>query len=78
MAEHEERSESIAEVDELESIEGKNWNDWLCTSEFYVFGAVYMFARIAMNVAAVFIPLYVATVTARPASEGEDSAETNF
>ena len=37
-----------------------------------------MFARIAMNVAAVFIPLYVATVTAKVNDEGEESAETNF
>ena len=37
-----------------------------------------MFARIAMNVTAVLIPLYVATVTTRPASEGEEASETNF
>ena len=70
--------EEESDAEELESVEGKNWDDWLRTSEFYVFGAVYMCARIAMNVAAVFIPLYVATVTARPTAEGEESAETNF
>ena len=59
--------------------EGKNWDDWMKTSEFYVFGSVYMFARIAMNVTAVFLPLYVATVTAVPASEGEEAQDdTNF
>ena len=70
--------EEDSDAEELESVEGKNWDDWLRTSEFYVFGTVYMCARIAMNVAAVFIPLYVATVTARPTAEGEESAETNF
>ena len=38
-----------------------------------------MFARIAMNVTAVFIPLYIAAVTAAPASEAEEGEfDTNF
>ena len=69
--------EGESEPEEIE-FEGKNWDDWLSTSEFYVFGAVYMFARIAMNVCAVFIPLYIATVTTRPTTEGDESVETNF
>ena len=54
------------EEGELESVpvsEGKNWDDWLCAGQFYIFGGVYMFSRIAMNANAVFIPLYIALLT---------------
>lgn len=31
---------------------GKVWTDWLKETQFYIFGGVYMFARLALNVTA--------------------------
>ena len=56
---------------------GKDWDDWLKAGIFYVFGFVYMCSRIAMNATAVFIPLYIASMTSKSSEEGE-AAETNF
>lgn len=40
----------------------KQWNDWIKEPQFYVFAFVYMFARIALNVTATMMPLYLTTV----------------
>ena len=59
--------------------EGKNWNDWLASGQFYIFGSVYMFSRIAMNANAVFLPLYVALITAPLATDDmEEGSDTNL
>ena len=29
--------------------EGMDWDDWLKTGDFYIFGFVYMFAKIALH-----------------------------
>jgi hypothetical protein len=42
---------------------GKQWSDWIKEGQFYIFGFVYMFARIALNTTATMMPLYLATVT---------------
>ena len=46
--------------------------------QFYIFGAVYMFSRIAMNCTAVFIPLYVALIMAEPGIDPEETTDTHF
>lgn len=42
---------------------GKQWSDWLKEGQFYIFGFVYMFARLALNTTATMMPLYLAAVT---------------
>ena len=64
--------------DESIVFEGKNWNDWFAEAQFYIFGGAYMFARIAMNVTAVFVPLYIALITTPMENEREEPADTNF
>jgi len=39
------------------------WYDWLKEAQFYIFGFVYMFARIAMNSVATMMPLYLTICT---------------
>lgn len=38
---------------------GKSAGDWLCEAQFYIFGLVYMFARISLNTTATILPLYL-------------------
>jgi Na+/melibiose symporter-like transporter len=38
---------------------GKKVSDWLCEGQFYLFGLVYMFARIAINCTATIFPFYL-------------------
>ena len=42
---------------------GKTAGDWLCEAQFYIFGVVYMFARISLNTCATMLPLYLTTVS---------------
>ena len=42
---------------------GKTAGDWLCEAQFYIFGIVYMFARISLNTTATMMPLYLTTVS---------------
>lgn len=42
---------------------GKTPKEWLGESQFYLFGMVYMFARLALNMTATFTPLYLTSVT---------------
>jgi hypothetical protein len=37
--------------------------DWLKEAQFYIFGVVYMFARISLNTTATMMPLYLKEVT---------------
>ena len=55
------------------SIRGKTAGQWLCQQQFYIFGFVYMFCRIALNVTATIIPLYLVTVTQFTAPPGKDT-----
>ena len=41
----------------------KKWSDWLREAQFYIFGLVYTFARMALNTTATMMPLYLTTVT---------------
>lgn len=41
----------------------KQWSDWIKEPQFYIFAFVYMFARIALNVTATMMPLYLTTVS---------------
>ena len=53
-------------------IGGKRARDWLSEAQFYIFGVVYMSARIALNATATMLPLYLRTVclfTPRPGME---------
>ena len=43
--------------------EGRKPSDWLSEAQFYLFGGVYMSARIALNSTATMMPLYLKTVT---------------
>jgi Na+/melibiose symporter-like transporter len=47
----------------IEKAKGKQWKDWLKSGQFYIFGATYMFARIALNVNATMLPFYLQVVT---------------
>lgn len=42
---------------------GKSPGDWLKECQFYVFGFVYMFARIALNSNATMMPFYLISVS---------------
>ena len=35
----------------------------MCEAQFYIFGVVYMFARISLNTTATMMPLYLTTVS---------------
>lgn len=41
----------------------KQWSDWIKEPQFYIFAFVYMFARIALNVTATMMPLYLTSVS---------------
>lgn len=42
---------------------GKQPMDWLKEAQFYIFGLVYMFARISLNTTATMLPLYLEETT---------------
>jgi len=42
---------------------GKTAGDWLKEAQFYIFGCVYMFARISLNTTATIMPLYLDVVS---------------
>ena len=56
---------SLGQVDikKDEKKAGKTAGDWLCEAQFYIFGVVYMFARISLNTTATMMPLYLTTVS---------------
>ena len=51
------------EIKKEEKKKGKTAGDWLCEAQFYIFGIVYMFARISLNTTATMMPLYLSTVS---------------
>ena len=53
---------------------GKSAGDWLCEAQFYIFGLVYMFARISLNTTATIMPLYLDVVTQFEPPEGKDTS----
>ena len=53
---------------------GKTAGDWLKEAQFYIFGLVYMFARISLNTTATIMPLYLDVVTEFKPPEGRDTS----
>lgn len=49
--------------EEVKKQTASQWRDWLKKPQFYIFGVVYMFARIALNSTATMMPLYLTTCT---------------
>ena len=49
-------------IEKKEDKGGKSPLDWMKECQFYFFGCVYMFARIALNVNATMMPFYLITV----------------
>jgi hypothetical protein len=45
--------------EEEEEEKSKTWKDWLKEPVFYVFGAVYMMSRVAINVTMTMQPFYL-------------------
>lgn len=45
--------------DKNDKKKGKTAGDWMKETQFYIFGCVYMFARIALNTTATIMPLYL-------------------
>ena len=54
--------------------EGRRPSDWLSEAQFYLFGGVYMAARIALNATATMMPLYLKTVTEFKPKEGMETS----
>lgn len=52
---------------------GKTPGDWLKEAQFYIFGLVYMFARISLNTTATMMPLYLSVVSKFEAPAGKDT-----
>jgi Na+/melibiose symporter-like transporter len=50
---------------------GRAWYDWLKEAQFYIFGFVYMFARMALNSTATMMPLYLTICTGFEEVPGE-------
>lgn len=46
---------------EKKEVKGKLPSDWLKEVQFYLFGLVYMFARMALNCNATMMPFYLIT-----------------
>ncbi len=46
-----------------EGKKGKSAGDWLKEAQFYIFGLVYMFARISLNTTATMMPFYLTSVS---------------
>lgn len=61
----------VSYVDTMKKREegGKNPGDWLKECQFYLFGLVYTFARIALNVNATMMPFYLVSVLGFQASD---------
>ena len=57
-----------------EQKKGKSAGDWLSESQFYIFGLVYMFARISLNTTATIMPLYLEKVTKYQTDDGKGTA----
>jgi Na+/melibiose symporter-like transporter len=53
---------------------GKTPKDWLGETQFYIFGLVYMFVRLALNMTATFTPFYLTTVCGFVSDEGTSVA----
>ena len=53
---------NLTNMEKKEEKGGKNPSDWLKECQFYLFGLVYMFARIAVNVNATMMPFYLISV----------------
>ena len=49
---------------------GKTAGDWMCEAQFYIFGLVYMFARVSLNTTATIMPLYLDVVNQFEPPEG--------
>ena len=49
--------------DDSTAKKGKSAGDWFSEAQFYIFGCVYMFARISPNTTATIMPLYLSVVT---------------
>ena len=47
---------------------------WLKETQFYLFGFVYMFARLALNMTATFTPLYLTSVCGFVSDNGTSAA----
>lgn len=58
---YDEEAEKLKE--ERKKASGKSVKDWLKEGQFYIFGMVYMLARISMNVTASVMPFYLNLVT---------------
>ena len=54
---YDEEAEQLREQKKREN--GKKATDWLKEGQFYIFGLVYMLARISMNVTASVMPFYL-------------------
>ena len=50
---------------------GKTASDWLGEAQFYIFGCVYMFARVSLNTCATILPLYLDQVSGYTTADGE-------
>ena len=59
--------------DKSEKKAGKKACDRMKEAQFYIFGCVYMFARVAMNVTATIMPLYLKQVSKFTAPAGMDT-----
>ena len=56
-----------------EEKKGKTAGDWMKEAQFYIFGLVYMFARIALNTTATIMPLYLNEVSKFEPPAGMDT-----
>jgi len=54
----------------------KDWKGWLKEGAFYVHGAVYMFARLAMNLTMTAIPFYLKYVLKFQEADHTDESDT--
>lgn len=67
---------ALGQVDEkkVENKRGKSAKDWLGEAQFYIFGTVYMFARISLNTTATMMPFYLTTVSRYLPPEGMETS----
>lgn len=61
------------EANKNKNAKGKKPGDWLKEAQFYIFGCVYMFARISLNTTATMMPLYLSVVSKFEAPAGKDT-----
>ena len=57
---------------------GKTAGDWLGEAQFYIFGLVYMFARISLNTSATIMPLYLTVVNGFVPPDGASGTSVNL